>query len=181
MCSCTLHSPGNTIVLFNQPCLQGSAVLEHQSDMHIQQRACPTEQSCCLQVRAGKHELWRCSGHDTLIPASFPRLLSVRLEMPPPVCRCTCSDRARSSALEQDGQKHTQNGEVVQGSPPLPMEVAPGHTHQGAAGHWGGRRGASFCSRLLALTSTAPARLDLGLSPGARDGLSLEEAVGRRE
>lgn len=86
MHSCTFHSPGNISVLFNQPCLQGSAVLEHQSNMHIQQRVCPAVQSFWLPVRAGKPELQRCSGHDTVSPASFPCLLSVRLEMPFPVC-----------------------------------------------------------------------------------------------
>lgn len=86
MHSCTLHSPGNISVLFNQPCLPGSAVLEHQRDMHIQQRMCPAVQSCWLQIRAGKLNLGRCSGYDTLIPASFPCLRSVRLEIPFPIC-----------------------------------------------------------------------------------------------
>lgn len=54
MHSCTLHSPRNISVLFNQPCLQGSTVLEHRSDMHIQQRMCPAVQSCWLQKKSRK-------------------------------------------------------------------------------------------------------------------------------
>lgn len=107
MHSCTLHSPRNISVLFNQPCLQGSAVLEHQSDMHIQQRMCPAVQSCWLQKRARKPELQRCSGHNALIPASFPHLLSVLLEMPFCIYVTDTPEapRACSSALKQDCPK----------------------------------------------------------------------------
>lgn len=47
MHSCTLHSSGNISMPFNQPCLQGSSVLEHQSNMHIQQSV-----SCSAELLA---------------------------------------------------------------------------------------------------------------------------------
>lgn len=125
MHSCTLHGPGNTSVLFNQPCLQGSTVLEHQRDMHIQQRMCPAVQSCWLQIRAGKPKLQRCSGHDTLLPASFPCLLSVQLEMPYPVCITDMPEVTEPAALLQNRIAVRANREVVQQSPLLTMAVGP--------------------------------------------------------